>query len=151
MIDTKLTNKVVLITGANNPRGIGAATARAFSAEGAKTFLHYFSVSSQEEGHSKNTTFLSDRTGIDLYHMMQAKSADEVIESIGKQGGQVRAMEGDLSDPSVVQLLFDCVEKAFGPVEILINNAAHSKSDTFIPNSEICEGAVSIGGENTTH
>ena len=35
MIDYGLKNKTVLITGANNPRGIGAATALAFAREGA--------------------------------------------------------------------------------------------------------------------
>ena len=36
-----LKNKVVLITGANNPCGIGAAVARAFAAQGARLFLQY--------------------------------------------------------------------------------------------------------------
>ena len=42
MIDPGLKDKVVLITGANNPYGIGAATARAFAAQGARVFLHFF-------------------------------------------------------------------------------------------------------------
>src|ERR1017187_5456923 len=41
MIDPGLREKVVLITGANNPYGIGAGIARAFAAQGAKIFLHY--------------------------------------------------------------------------------------------------------------
>ncbi len=36
---TGLHDKVVLITGANNPLGIGAATAHAFAREGAKVAL----------------------------------------------------------------------------------------------------------------
>ncbi len=39
MIDPKLEGKVVLITGANNPYGIGAAIAHAFAAQGAKVLL----------------------------------------------------------------------------------------------------------------
>ena len=42
MIDTGLKGKIVLVTGCNNLYGIGAATAKAFAAEGARVFLHYF-------------------------------------------------------------------------------------------------------------
>jgi NAD(P)-dependent dehydrogenase (short-subunit alcohol dehydrogenase family) len=42
MIDPGLTKKVVLVTGANNPHGIGAEIAKAFAAQGCKVFLHYF-------------------------------------------------------------------------------------------------------------
>ena len=41
MKDPGLKGKVVLIIGANNPYGIGAATARAFAAQGARVFLHF--------------------------------------------------------------------------------------------------------------
>ena len=40
-MDTQLKGKVVLITGVNNPYGIGAATAKAFAAEGARVFGTY--------------------------------------------------------------------------------------------------------------
>jgi len=40
MIDPQLDNQVALVTGANH--GIGAATARALAAQGAKAFLTYF-------------------------------------------------------------------------------------------------------------
>ena len=42
MIDTGLKDKVVLITGGNNPHGIGAAAAKAFAAQGASVVIHYF-------------------------------------------------------------------------------------------------------------
>ena len=41
MIDYGLKNKVVLVTGANNPHGIGATTALRFAREGAKVVLVY--------------------------------------------------------------------------------------------------------------
>ena len=41
MINYGLKNRVALITGANNPQGIGATTALAFAREGAKVVLVY--------------------------------------------------------------------------------------------------------------
>ena len=41
MVDYGLKDKVALITGANNPQGIGATTALAFAREGAKLVLVY--------------------------------------------------------------------------------------------------------------
>ena len=41
MISYGLENKVILITGTNNPQGIGAATAYAFAREKAKLVLVY--------------------------------------------------------------------------------------------------------------
>jgi hypothetical protein len=40
--DPGLNGRAVLVTGTNNPHGIGDAVARAFAAQGAKLFLHYF-------------------------------------------------------------------------------------------------------------
>jgi len=47
MIDPGLSDKVALVTGANNPRGIDGATARAIAAQGAAVFLHYYRASEQ--------------------------------------------------------------------------------------------------------
>jgi NAD(P)-dependent dehydrogenase (short-subunit alcohol dehydrogenase family) len=41
MIDPGLNEKVVLVTGANNPYGIGAAIAKAFASQGSKVFIHF--------------------------------------------------------------------------------------------------------------
>ena len=41
MVDYGLKDKVALITGVNNPQGIGAATAMALVREGAKVVLVY--------------------------------------------------------------------------------------------------------------
>ena len=41
MLDLGLKDKVVVVTGGNDPRGIGAATAKAFAAQGAAVSIHY--------------------------------------------------------------------------------------------------------------
>lgn len=112
MINPGLENRVVLVTGANNPHGIGAATAKAFAAQGAKIFVHYLRVKT------------SERT---------AEAPDEVLRAIGALGTRVQAREADLSDPAAATTLFNEAERAFGPVDVLVNNAAHSEVDTFIP------------------
>ena len=62
MIDYGLNNKVVLITGVNNPQGIGATTAIAFAQEGAKLVLVYKKVFRPFDK-SK-----SDKNGVDRYY-----------------------------------------------------------------------------------
>jgi len=42
MIDPGLKEKVVLVTGGNNPYAIGASIARTFASHGAYVFIHYF-------------------------------------------------------------------------------------------------------------
>jgi 3-oxoacyl-[acyl-carrier protein] reductase len=54
MIDPRLKGKTVLITGANNPHGIGAATALAFAAQGAKILLSYLRLSPEDYGISRD-------------------------------------------------------------------------------------------------
>ncbi len=49
MINTGLKKKIVLTTGVNNPYGIGAAIARAFTAEGAAADVTYLRLPAQDE------------------------------------------------------------------------------------------------------
>jgi 3-oxoacyl-[acyl-carrier protein] reductase len=129
MIDTGLKNKVVLITGVNNPHGIGAATAKAFATEGAAVFVTYLRLPAKV-----STTSVP---GEGFYRAQNTKTADEVITAIRERGGRIEAWEADLADPAVIPQLFDRAERAFGPVDILINNAAHCYPDTFIPQSQL--------------
>ena len=134
MIDPGLKNKAVLITGGNNPYGIGAATAKAFASQGALVFIHYFS---QNFGLQKQIEKENDlkAPGLPFYLAQQKKSADEVVKFIRKNGGKVDSWECDLGKPDTIPALFDRAEKAFGPVDILINNAADYLADTFLPES----------------
>lgn len=103
VIDTGLKRKSVLVTGANH--GIGAATAKALTAQGAMVFITY----------------------------LGEPSADGVVKAIRDGGGRAEAWEADLADPKTVPMLFDRAEAAFGPLDVLVNNAAHSERDTFLP------------------
>lgn len=131
MTGTRLEDKVVLVTGANNPFGIGAAVAKAFAAQKAKVFLHYFRRTALPESSDKEE--LGGSPGEKFYHTQQTKSAEEVLNAIQGDGGQAHAWEADLSDPAIISRLFDEAEKAFGPVEVLVNNAAAWEGDTFLP------------------
>lgn len=131
MIDPFLKNKTALVTGANH--GIGAAVAKALARQGVKVFITYL--------RSPNI----DKWREPVYIKNQSQSADKVINEIRKSGGEAAAMEADLVDLSVVKKLFDEAERIFGPVEILINNAAYCNPDTFEPRDFVEEktGATS--------
>jgi 3-oxoacyl-[acyl-carrier protein] reductase len=131
MIDPELKDKVVLITGTNNPYGIGAGAARAFATQGSRLFLHYFrqTDSKAQRGESEP----SCGPGLQFYRSQLMKSADEVLAEIHKAGAEAYAWECDLSDASMVPQLFEQAERHLGPVEILVNNAAWWEADTFVP------------------
>ncbi|KAB8190702.1 SDR family oxidoreductase [Nonomuraea phyllanthi] len=120
MIDTRLDGKVALITGANH--GIGAAAAVALAAEGVSVFLTY-----------KRLDPLRHPAYPEAYDRARAEGADGVVRRIREAGGRAASGEADLTDPAVPKTLFDQAEKAFGPVDILVNNASGWGSDTFTP------------------
>jgi 3-oxoacyl-[acyl-carrier protein] reductase len=134
MIDTGLKDKVVLITGGNNKQGIGAATAKAFAAEGAAVFLHYYRIPlNKAEKDSREELDNISEASPALYRKLLTETPDEIVHYIRKNNGRIEAWEADLADPSAVTQLFARAEKAFGTVNIIVNNAAHYEPDTFIP------------------
>lgn len=131
MIDPKLANKTVLITGANH--GIGAAAAMAFAAQGARVFIAYFR---EECSYSKSELKAALASGIGgdaLYRAMQQKTADQLLSEILSIGGQACACEVDLGQAEQIPLLFDQCEKQLGPVDILLNNHTYCIAETFDP------------------
>ncbi len=130
MIDPQLSGKVVLITGANH--GIGAATAKAFAAQGAKVFVTFLRVYDRPIGCE-----IADPTvpGEAMYQRARADDAEAVVASIEAAGGQAAAWECDLSDLTNIVSLFDAVEQQLGPVEVLVNNATAWQADTLLPTS----------------
>ena len=113
-----LTGHVALVTGANH--GIGAATAVRLATNGAAVLLSYLRLGGAHQPQLE-----------DAYRYQREQDASAALEAIRVAGGRVIAVEADLADPSVPALLFDRAEEAFGPVDILVNNASAWMADTF--------------------
>lgn len=145
MIDTGLAGKSVLVTGANH--GIGAAAAVAFAREGARVFLTYLRIRPGSGGPAESIEGdASGEPGPKHYYKIQAGGAGIVIETIRGFGGLCDAWEADLAAPANIPRLMDRVEAAFGQVDVLVNNAAHDRPDTFLPEADI-PGRGLFGGD----
>ena len=90
----RLNDKVAVVTGGS--RGIGAAIARRFSAEGARVAVVYKAA---------------------------AEAADEVVTSIEAAGGEATAIRCDVAQTSDCNSMAADVAAAFGGTDILVNNA----------------------------
>jgi 3-oxoacyl-[acyl-carrier protein] reductase len=90
----RLTGKVAVVTGAS--KGIGAATAVVLAGEGATVVA----------------TFLTDEAG-----------ADAVVGRIVAAGGTAQAVRADVTSETDAARLFAQTREAFGPVDVLVNNA----------------------------
>lgn len=136
MIDPGLKDKVALVTGGNNPYGIGTAIAKVLALQGVAVFIHYFR---QDIDFPIDNEDNLDRPGLPFFFEQQKKTADDVVCSIRESGGKAESWEGDLRESENVSLLFEQAENAFGHVDILVNNAAEYVADTFLPPNALGE------------
>lgn len=87
-------NKIVIITGAS--RGIGAATA----------------ILAAERGYAVCVHYLRNRA-----------AADVVVDAIERAGGKAIAVAADVAVETDVVRLFETVDRTWGPLTALVNNA----------------------------
>ena len=118
MVDYGLKDRVAIITGANNPQGIGAATAFAFAREGAKVALVYKKIFRE---YDKNKT---DENGADRYFAANAGNADIVEGKLKDMNADYIVLESDITDEDSVKEIYSMVIKRFGKIDVLVNNAA---------------------------
>jgi citronellol/citronellal dehydrogenase len=99
----KLAGKVAIVTGAS--RGIGQQIAELFAAEGAKVVC-------------------AARTMNEGEHRMLEGSLSRTVNLIRGKGGEATAVTADVSVESECVALVQAARAAYGPVDILVNNAA---------------------------
>ena len=97
-----LAGKVAVVTGAS--RGIGDAIARRFAMEGAKVVVSARTVDSGE-------------------HYLPG-TINETVAAIRAAGGEALGVKADLAAADDRERLIAAAEAEFGPVDILVNNAA---------------------------
>ena len=90
----KLSEKVILVTGAS--RGIGAAVAGALAEAGAKVIINYAG--------GKET-------------------AEQTVNNIQEKGGDAIALQADVSKAAEVTAMFDAAIAHYGRIDVLVNNA----------------------------
>ena len=125
MVNYGLNNRVAIITGANNPQGIGAASALAFAREGAKVVLVYKKLPRPFDPAK------TGENGVDRYFAANAGGADAVAGQLREMGAEYLILERDISDENAVKEIYSEAVKRFGKVDILVNNAADCDCDGF--------------------
>lgn len=94
----ELSGKVALVTGGD--RGIGRAIAEALAEAGA---------------------------GVAVNYLRQAEAAADVCGAIERRGQRAIAVQADVSKSAEVARMAETIERALGPVGILVNNAGISR------------------------
>ena len=136
MVNYGLKNRGAIITGANNPQGIGATTAFAFAREGAKVVLVYKKVLRQFD---KNKT---DRNGIDRYYESNAGNADIVESKLKEMNADYIILESDISNEDAVKEIYSTVMERYGRIDILVNNAAVDDENGFDTIERITQNVI---------
>jgi NAD(P)-dependent dehydrogenase (short-subunit alcohol dehydrogenase family) len=116
-----LDGKVAIITGAGG--GIGRAHALLFAKEGAKIVVNDLGGARDGTGHGNS-------------------AAEQVVKEIQAQGGQAAPSFDDVSERAGAENLVQTAQKAFGQVDILINNAGILRDKTLLKMDDAMWDAV---------
>jgi citronellol/citronellal dehydrogenase len=122
----KLSGKVAIVTGAS--RGIGQQIAELFAAEGAKVVC-------------------AARTLNEGEHRMLEGSLSRTVNLIREKGGEATAVAADVSSEAECIALVDAARQAYGPIDILVNNAAlnyYLATDTYPTNRWVRCFAINV-------
>ena len=69
-------------------------------------------------------------------YVSNADAADEVLQRVAEAGTQAVALQGDVTKTEDVERLFTQAAEAFGPVEVLVNNAGIIKDSLLMRMSD---------------
>src|SRR3984893_15759286 len=105
---SRLSGKTAVVTGAS--KGIGAGIAKGLAAEGAAVVINY---ASSKDG------------------------AERVVADIKAKGGKAVAVQGDVAKAADVEKIFAETKRAFGRLDILVNNAC--VYNNLLPLEEVTE------------
>jgi 3-oxoacyl-[acyl-carrier protein] reductase len=115
-------------------------------------FITYLSRPPEHWGVSPEAAEDACQPGIELMARTWATSAAGVVQEIRDAGGTAEAWEADLADPSNIPRVFDRAEAAFGPVEILVNNATHCEmppTTVFTTSAELFDRYFAVNTRGT--
>ena len=78
----------------------------------------------------------ADGFGVVVNYAGNAPKAEEVVNEISSSGGRALAVQADVANPEDVKQLFEKTLKAFGQIDVVVNNAG------IMPLSPIAKGDV---------
>ncbi|MFB2770734.1 SDR family oxidoreductase [Pelatocladus sp. BLCC-F211] len=134
MVDYGLTGKVALVTGVSRHIGIGAAIAHSLAKAGANVFTTYYRPFDELMPWGSKST-----------------EVEEIIESLKLLGVKAEGFEANLAEPHIPKQIFDRVEKSFGFVDILVNNAAHDQqADIYSLSVDLLDAHYAVNVRGTT-
>lgn len=121
-----LSDKVAFVTGGS--RGIGRAIALALADEGCDTLINYQSADD---------------------------AAEEVVSELKKKNVRAKAYKADISNDAETAAMVRAITEEFGPVDILVNNAAINRDKGFLKmTKQMWEEVLGVnlnGPFNVTH